>query len=110
MFRFADVTGCGRASRASPWLRRVAANATHVSHLKGGTPNGGTIWTPCRNYPIDLYLGNESGAKLARPELFRMPADAHPGDVLLVEQVDRLSRLGTADRFKVELAARKVRV
>jgi DNA invertase Pin-like site-specific DNA recombinase len=58
------------------------------------------------------YLENESGAKLARPELFRLLADSHPGDVLLVEQVDRLSRLaaGDWDRLKAELAARKVRV
>ncbi len=58
------------------------------------------------------YIENESGAKLSRPELFRLLSDAHPGDVLLVEQVDRLSRLNTADwdRLKVELAARKVRV
>ena len=58
------------------------------------------------------YLENESGAKLTRPELFRLLADSHPGDVLLVEQVDRLSRLGASDwdRLKVELAARKVRV
>jgi DNA invertase Pin-like site-specific DNA recombinase len=58
------------------------------------------------------YVENESGATLARPELFRLLADSHPGDVLLVEQVDRLSRLGVADweRLKVELAARKVRV
>ena len=39
------------------------------------------------------YVENESGAKLARPELFRLLADAHAGDILLVEQVDRLSRL-----------------
>src|SRR4029079_18282665 len=58
------------------------------------------------------YLENESGAKLTRPELFRLLADSHPGDVLLVEQVDRLSRLsaGDWDRLKVELANRKVRV
>jgi DNA invertase Pin-like site-specific DNA recombinase len=58
------------------------------------------------------YVENESSATLARPELFRLLADAHPGDVLLVEQVDRLSRLGVADweRLKAELAARKVRV
>ncbi|WP_050420316.1 recombinase family protein [Bradyrhizobium tropiciagri] len=58
------------------------------------------------------YVENESGAKLARPELFRLLADAHPGDVLLIEQVDRLSRLGAADweRLKAELATRKVRV
>jgi DNA invertase Pin-like site-specific DNA recombinase len=58
------------------------------------------------------YAENESGAKLARPELFRLLTDAHPGDVLLVEQVDRLSRLGAADweRLKAELVARRVRV
>ena len=58
------------------------------------------------------YIENESGAKLARPELLRLLSDCHPGDVLLVEQVDRLSRLNTADwdRLKVELASRKVRV
>ena len=58
------------------------------------------------------YVENESGAKLARPELFRLLADAHPGDVLLIEQVDLLSHLGAADwdRLKAELAARKVRV
>jgi DNA invertase Pin-like site-specific DNA recombinase len=58
------------------------------------------------------YVENESGAKLARPELFRLLADAHPGDVLLVEQVDRLSRLVAEDweRLKAELTARRVRV
>jgi DNA invertase Pin-like site-specific DNA recombinase len=58
------------------------------------------------------YVENESGAKLARPELFRLLADSHPGDVLLVEQVDRLSRLSAAnwERLKNELTARKVRV
>jgi DNA invertase Pin-like site-specific DNA recombinase len=58
------------------------------------------------------YIENESGTKLARPELFRLLADSHPGDVLLVEQVDRLSRLNAADwdRLKVELKARQVRV
>lgn len=58
------------------------------------------------------YVENESGAKLARPELFRLLADAHPGDILLVEQVDRLSRLTAADweRLKAELTASRVRV
>ena len=58
------------------------------------------------------YTDNESGAKLARPELFRLLADAQPGDILLVEQVDRLSRLTAADweRLTTELTARRVRV
>ena len=58
------------------------------------------------------YVENESGAKLARPELFRLLADTHPGDILLVEQVDRLSRLTAEDweRLKSEMTARRVRV
>ncbi|MBM1169868.1 recombinase family protein [Microvirga arabica] len=58
------------------------------------------------------YIENESGAKLARPELFRLLSDALPGDILLCEQVDRLSRLTASDweKLKSELAARQVRV
>ncbi|GGE25492.1 resolvase [Aureimonas endophytica] len=58
------------------------------------------------------YVENESGAKLARPELFRLLADSRPGDVLLIEQVDRLSRLTAGDwqKLRAELDARQVRV
>jgi len=58
------------------------------------------------------YLENESGASLARPELFRLLADCEPGDILLIEQVDRLSRLNAADweRLKREIAIRKVKI
>jgi resolvase-like protein len=61
---------------------------------------------------VSWYVENESGAKLARPELFMLLADAHEGDILLVEQVDRLSRLSSADweRLKADLAVRKFRV
>jgi DNA invertase Pin-like site-specific DNA recombinase len=58
------------------------------------------------------YVENESGAKLARPELFRLINDAHKGDVLLVEQVDRLSRLNAADwdELKAKLNEKRIRV
>lgn len=58
------------------------------------------------------YLENESGAKLDRPELFRLIDDASPGDILLVEQVDRLSRLNAADweSLKLRLAQKRIRV
>lgn len=39
------------------------------------------------------FTENESGASLYRPELMRLLDIAQKGDVLLVEQVDRLSRL-----------------
>lgn len=43
------------------------------------------------------YIENESGATLQRPELMRLIGDAHAGDVLLIEQVDRLARLTAQD-------------
>jgi DNA invertase Pin-like site-specific DNA recombinase len=48
-----------------------------------------------------FYTENESGASLKRPELFRLLADCQPGDVLLIEQVDRLSRLTNDDWRKL---------
>lgn len=58
------------------------------------------------------YVENESGASLARPELFRLLADCQPGDILLIEQVDRLSRLNASDweRLKDEIRQRRVKV
>jgi DNA invertase Pin-like site-specific DNA recombinase len=58
------------------------------------------------------YMENESGATLARPELMRLIADASEGDVLLVEQVDRLSRLNAEDweTLKAELTAKHLRI
>lgn len=58
------------------------------------------------------YVENESGASLSRPELFRLLSDARPGDMLLVEQVDRLSRLTSADwdKLKTQIKARSIRV
>lgn len=58
------------------------------------------------------YLENESGASLQRPELFRLLADSLPGDILLIEQVDRLSRLNAADweLLQSEIRQRRVKV
>ncbi|MGI4720389.1 MAG: recombinase family protein [Janthinobacterium lividum] len=49
-----------------------------------------------------FYLENESGASLQRPALFELIADAWAGDILLIEQVDRLSRLNEADWTKLK--------
>lgn len=61
---------------------------------------------------VGWYLENESGAKLDRPELFRLLKDSRPGDVLLIEQVDRLSRLTSTDwtKLRTEIASKGVRV
>ena len=58
------------------------------------------------------YIENVSGASLQRPELFRLLGDSEPGDVLLLEQVDRLSRLTATDweRLKADIKAKRVRI
>lgn len=58
------------------------------------------------------YPENESGTKLDRPELFRLLADSQRGDILLTEQVDRLSRLRADDweRLKGLIRDRGVKV
>lgn len=59
-----------------------------------------------------FYTENESGTKLERPELFHLLEDSHEGDVLLIEGVDRLSRLSQPDwdLLKARIAAKKVTV
>ncbi|MBN9437153.1 recombinase family protein [Bosea sp. (in: a-proteobacteria)] len=59
-----------------------------------------------------FYVENESGAKLERPELFRLLADATPGDVCLIEQIDRLTRLRTEDwnRLKAMISDKGLRI
>lgn len=58
------------------------------------------------------YVENESGASLQRPALLDLIADAEKGDILLLEQVDRLSRLDEKDwdTLKTTLKAKEVRV
>ena len=61
---------------------------------------------------VAWYAKGESGANRKLSELFRLLADRQPGDLLLIEQVDRLSRLNAEDweRLKAKLLGRKVRV
>jgi DNA invertase Pin-like site-specific DNA recombinase len=51
---------------------------------------------------VGVYAENVSGTKLNRPELLALLDTAESGDVLLVESVDRLSRLSTADWDKLK--------
>ncbi|WP_018694569.1 recombinase family protein [Algicola sagamiensis] len=59
-----------------------------------------------------FFVEHESGARLQRPELFRLLDIAQPGDMLLVEQVDRISRLNTEDweTLKSIIKAKQIRV
>ncbi|ENA1771629.1 recombinase family protein [Yersinia ruckeri] len=44
-------------------------------------------------YIAGVYREKASGARADRPELLRMIADLQPGDVVIAEKIDRISRL-----------------
>ncbi|MGQ7245499.1 recombinase family protein [Salinicola sp. V024] len=58
------------------------------------------------------YVENASGASANRGELRRLLEDAHAGDVILVEAIDRLSRLDRDDwrELRAQLDAKSLRV
>lgn len=60
----------------------------------------------------NYYIENESGAHLERPELFRLLNDSRTSDVLLIEDVDRLSRLTRDEweKLKQIIRSRDVRI
>jgi DNA invertase Pin-like site-specific DNA recombinase len=59
-----------------------------------------------------VYAENISGTRLNRPELMRLLDTAEKGEVLLVESVDRLSRLSTDDwdTLKATIKAKGLRL
>ena len=80
------------ATRASDAMERFAKEHEHVIASR--------------------YIENRSGAKADRPELLRLLNDAHKGDVLLIESIDRLSRLPAEDwqNLKAAIDAKGLRI
>lgn len=56
------------------------------------------------------YVDNFSGRKKSRPALDKLLSDANPGDILLVEAIDRLSRLKRNEwkLLKAEIESKQV--
>lgn len=52
-------------------------------------------------YIAGIYREKASGANPDRPELLRMIADLQPGDVVIAEKIDRISRLPLPDAEKL---------
>ena len=48
-------------------------------------------------YVAGVYREKASGARVDRPELLRMIADLQPGEVVVAEKIDRISRLPLAE-------------
>jgi DNA invertase Pin-like site-specific DNA recombinase len=52
-------------------------------------------------YVAAVYREKASGARADRPELLRMIADLRPGEVVIAEKIDRISRLPLPDAEKL---------
>lgn len=61
---------------------------------------------------IETYCENYSGTKLERPQLNRLLQDSQEGEILLVESVDRLSRLSQEDfdTLKLRLSEKRLKL
>ncbi|CRX96613.1 Resolvase [Yersinia enterocolitica] len=53
-------------------------------------------------YITGIYREKASGTRADRPELLRMIADLQPGDVVIAERIDRISRLPLPEAEKLE--------
>ena len=59
-------------------------------------------------YVAAVYREKASGARPDRPELLRMVADLQPGEVVIGEKIDRISRCGSPCRPHATMSARRV--
>lgn len=57
-------------------------------------------------YIAAIYREKASGARADRPELLRLVADLQPGEVVIAEKIDRISRLPLAEAEKLVEAIR----
>jgi len=57
-------------------------------------------------YVAGIYREKASGARADRPELLRMISDLQPGEVVVAEQIDRISRLPLAEAEKLVASIR----
>ncbi|MEG0197151.1 MAG: recombinase family protein [Citrobacter sp.] len=58
-------------------------------------------------YIAGVYREKASGTRADRPELLRMIADLQPGDVVIAEKIDRISRLPLPEAEKLIAAIRR---
>jgi len=58
-------------------------------------------------YVAGVYREKESGARADRPELLRMISDLQPGETVVAEKIDRISRLPLAEAEKLVASIRE---
>ena len=63
-------------------------------------------------YVAGIYREKASGARADRPELLRMIADLQPGEVVVAEKIDRISRLplSEAEQLVASIRAKGARL
>lgn len=58
-------------------------------------------------YVAGIYREKASGARADRPELLRMIADLQPGEIVVAEKIDRISRLPLAEAERLVASIRR---
>jgi DNA invertase Pin-like site-specific DNA recombinase len=88
------------ALEATPATMQVARIYLRVSTEEQDLSRQATIVDNTRAagcYVAGIYREKASGARADRPELLRMIADLQPGEIVVAEKIDRISRLSLAE-------------
>jgi DNA invertase Pin-like site-specific DNA recombinase len=79
-----------KIARIYLWVSTDEQDLTRQTEIEQSTRTAGY-------YVAGVYREKASGARADRPELLRMIADLQPGEVVVAEKIDRISRLPLAD-------------
>lgn len=87
---------------------RVSTDAQDLERQEAIT----TAATAAGYYVAGIYREKASGARADRPELLRMIGDLQPGEVVIAEKIDRISRLPLpeAERLVASIQAKGARL
>ncbi len=94
-------------------LTRIYLRASTSSRTRSAPASRSRLSPPSMASPSPPHTQRTRAAlRLRVPNCFVSSGDSKPGDILLIEQVDRLSRLSASDWLKLrsELDARQIRV
>jgi DNA invertase Pin-like site-specific DNA recombinase len=97
-----DIPNSAPPIRVARVYLRVSTDAQDLARqeaIVAGARGGG--W-----YVAAVYRETASGARADRPELLRMIADLQPGEVVVAERIDRISRLPLAQAEALVAAIR----
>ncbi|SFU86184.1 recombinase family protein [Halomonas korlensis] len=107
-----NICGCSSCSAKNDFIRTFLRASTDDQNASRACESLISFTEEKGARIASWYIENASGTNVNRTELARLIDDSQPGDILLVEQVDRLTRLtkGDWDRLKGAIQSAGLRV